>query len=190
MRRGGERGRAKLAPDGCAVLIRVSPHDVREALPQHSGRSSPQPSRARGDKAAGGTPRMVGVAVYALPGSAWRNGGGAGAGRPRGDEGGEPVIVPEQVSACMSWLSLHARPRKTVNRRVHSYLLKHEVERWHGRIYIHEDSFIAAASALGYGDGSRGYCMAVCWRNRNRFAGPGETYLVPFEVVPTGVGRL
>lgn len=90
------------------------------------------------------------------------------------------------VALCLSWLSLYARHRVTVNKSVHSYLLKHEVERAYPGNYIHQDSFKAAALAAGYGDEARGYKMAVRWRNSWRSAGPGETFLIPFEVTPAG----
>jgi len=76
---------------------------------------------------------------------------------------------PEQVELCRRWLRLHAEPRKSVNRTVSSYGLKHFVEDWTrtlgqsfdqvdpwGRawtgdyLYVSNGAFIAAAIEEGY----------------------------------------
>ena len=57
--------------------------------------------------------------------------------------------LPAQVEVCRQWLSLFARPRKTINVRRSSYGLKHAVEAWASG-YVSNGAFIAAAVAEGY----------------------------------------
>jgi hypothetical protein len=54
----------------------------------------------------------------------------------------------EQVQVATAWLSLCGR-RKTVNRKVSSYTLKHECERWAGR-YVSNGALLMAAHSLGF----------------------------------------
>ena len=58
----------------------------------------------------------------------------------------------EEVKVCLDWIKSEAKPRKTFNRNIGSYGLKHVVERWSrkdGR-YIHEHSFIKAMEIAGF----------------------------------------
>ena len=50
---------------------------------------------------------------------------------------------------CKSWILNNTNKRKTVNNKIHSYRLKHIVERLNDT-YIPEDCFIQAAIDLGY----------------------------------------
>ena len=61
----------------------------------------------------------------------------------------------EEVKVCLDWIKSEAKPRKTFNRNIGSYGLKHVVERWsrkdgeYGR-YIHEHSLIKAMEIAGF----------------------------------------
>jgi len=65
--------------------------------------------------------------------------------------GGEGEIRMEAVNLCAEWLLAHdgLDRRKTINRSLSSYGLKHEVERDKGQ-YVANGEFICAALALGY----------------------------------------
>jgi len=65
--------------------------------------------------------------------------------------GGEGEIRMEAVNLCAEWLLEHdgLDRRKTINRSLSSYGLKHAVERDKG-IYVANGEFICAALALGY----------------------------------------
>ena len=59
-----------------------------------------------------------------------------------------PNVRPEEVELCKKWIAAFCKPRTTPNRHG-SYTLKHVVERHYGS-YVSNDSFIAAAEAMGY----------------------------------------
>lgn len=56
---------------------------------------------------------------------------------------------PRQVEICKAWIKVWADPRRTINRRAHSYSLKHDVESQAGD-YIPNGAFIKAALELGF----------------------------------------
>ncbi len=91
----------------------------------------------------------------------------------------------EQDAACQLWLSLHARPRQSPNSAAYAYLLKHEVERWHGAIYIPETVFTEMAVNLGYKlafrDGQTIFRMGLRRRARNMISRFGETHFIPWD---------
>jgi hypothetical protein len=58
-------------------------------------------------------------------------------------------VNEEQVNICKEWIQKFCKERKTINPKVSSYGLKHEVEAWANN-YIENGAFIAAAIDLGY----------------------------------------
>lgn len=54
-----------------------------------------------------------------------------------------------EVRRCTAWLKKYATPRKTPNREIGSYGLKHIVEKWAGA-YVSNGAFILAAHRLGF----------------------------------------
>jgi hypothetical protein len=53
------------------------------------------------------------------------------------------------LEAAKAWIQLHAKPRKTFNRRITSYGLKHVAEKAYG-VYIANEEFIQAMDELGF----------------------------------------
>ena len=58
-------------------------------------------------------------------------------------------ITEEQVRICKEWIQQFCKQRKTINTKISSYWLKHEVEAW-SRDSITNGAFIAAAIDSGY----------------------------------------
>jgi hypothetical protein len=63
----------------------------------------------------------------------------------------------DQVTVCREWLRTQVMPRKTINKRMSSYGLKHRVEDWTSRSsgtcsrkYVTNGAFIVAAQLEGY----------------------------------------
>lgn len=58
-----------------------------------------------------------------------------------------------EVAHCIAWLNQYASPRKTINKAIGSYGLKHIVENWETQIwsrYVSNGAFILAAFRLGF----------------------------------------
>lgn len=70
----------------------------------------------------------------------------------RNDEGDWHSAHPneEEITYAMDWIQKHAKPRKTINRAVSSYGLKHLAEESAPTGYISNGAFIMAALRLGY----------------------------------------
>jgi hypothetical protein len=58
-------------------------------------------------------------------------------------------VIEVQVNICKEWIQKFCKERKTINTRISSYRLKHEVEEW-SKEHIDNGAFIAAAVDSGY----------------------------------------
>ena len=60
-----------------------------------------------------------------------------------------PSDSSDEVEKCREWISIFAKPQKSINPKAYSYTLKHRVENWANK-YVSNGDFIKAALLEGY----------------------------------------